>query len=150
MDILCKRFPLVVKRVLDNLDDQSLIRSKEASRRIAESLDNEKSYWIRILKKHNEKFTGCEESWREVIHKVPIDFVKQLAIAVQQVFKYFWCKKQVAPLHIAVEVGSFQLCQYVISKTKNKNPADNDGRTPIHKAAMTGRLDILLSDHFIT
>ena len=118
MDILCKRFPLVVVRVLNNLDDQSLTRSKEASREIAECLDNEKFYWIRIIKKYNGNFEGHEKSWKEVLHKTPVDVVKQLAVAVQQFFESHSFKK-LAPLHIAAEKGSMQLCRHIISKTKD-------------------------------
>ena len=88
MDMLCKRFPLVKKKVLNNLDDQSLTRSKEVNRGIAESLEDERFYWIRIIKKYAGNFEGHEESWKEVIYKTPVDIIKQLAIAVKQFFFY--------------------------------------------------------------
>ena len=104
-----------------NLDDQSLTRSKEASRGIAESLEDERFYWIRIIKKYTGNFEGFEESWKEVIHRTPLDIVKQLALAVEEFFKSYTDKK-VAPLHIVAEKGTFQLFQYVITKAKDKNP----------------------------
>ena len=111
------------KRVLNNLDDQTLTRSKEVNRDIAKSLEDERFYWIRTIKKHVENFKGHEQSWKEVIFKTPINIVKQLAVAVQLFFKSYWRKDvKVAPLHIAAEKGSLQLCQYVITKTKDKNP----------------------------
>ena len=82
LDVICKRFPLVEKRILNNLDDQSLTRSKEANREIAEFLDNGKFFWIRIIKKYAGNFEGFEESWKEIIHRTPLDIVKQLALAV--------------------------------------------------------------------
>ena len=116
MDMLCKRFPLVKQKVLNNLDDQSLTKSREASRDIAESLEDERFYWIRIIKKYVGNFKRHEESWKEVIYKTPINIIKELAIAVQLFFKAYWHENmKMAPLHIGVENGSLQLCQYIIS-----------------------------------
>ena len=100
MDILFKRFALVGKTVLNNLDDQSLTKSKEASKEISEFLDNGRFFWTRIIKKYNKNFEGFEESWKEVINKTPVDIVKQLAIAVPKFFESY-SFKQVALLHIA-------------------------------------------------
>ena len=83
MDMLCKRFPLVIRTVLINLDDQSLTRSKEASREIAEFLDNERFYWTRIIQKYNGHFEGHQESWKEDIRRTPLNVLKQLGVAVQ-------------------------------------------------------------------
>ena len=82
LDIICKRFPRVSQRILKNLDDQSLKRSKEASRGIAKFLINEKFFWIRITSQHKGNFQGFEESWKQVISKTSINLVKKLATAV--------------------------------------------------------------------
>ena len=79
-DIIRQRFPLVNRMVLYNLDNQSLTKSQEANRGIAEFLDNEKFYWIRIIKKYAGNFEGFEESWKEVIRRTPLDIVKQFAL----------------------------------------------------------------------
>ena len=87
MEYLSKRFPLATQTVLNNLDDQSLTQIKEASREIEGFLNNERFYWIRIIRKHIKNFKGFEESWNEAIRKMPVDFIKQLAIAVQKFFQ---------------------------------------------------------------
>ena len=114
MEEIFMRFPRVSQRILNNLDNQSLIRSKEVSRVIAEYVENEKFYWIRIIKKYAGNFEGFEESWKEVIRRTPLDIVKQLALTVEEFFKSYTDKK-VAPLHIVAEKGTFQLFQYIIS-----------------------------------
>ena len=107
--------------VLEKLDNQSLSKSKEASREIAFFLNNERFYWIQIIKNYVKHFEGHEESWREVINKAPINILKEIATAAQKFFKSY-SFKNMAPLHVVAEKGSFQLCQYIIRKTKDKNP----------------------------
>ena len=102
MEIFFKRFPLASKMILNNLDDQSLTRSKQANRGIANLLENERFFWIRILKKCNENFKGFEESWKQAINKTPVDAVKQLAIVVQEFSKFNHYLK-IPPAYIVVK-----------------------------------------------
>ena len=52
MEQIFKRFPVVGVLILDKLDNQTLNRSKEASKDIAGFLENEKFYWIRIIQRY--------------------------------------------------------------------------------------------------
>ena len=104
MDKICIRFPSLIQRILHNLDNQSLTRCREASRKMEHYLSNERSYLIRIIKMYNEKFEGYEESWKEAIKKTPFDILKQLVDAVQQFFKTYPHKKiRLTPLHVVAE-----------------------------------------------
>ena len=88
--------------VFKNLDNQSLTQSKNASRTFSEFLVDEKSYWIRVIKKYNGNFVGVEESWREVLRKTPVDMIKQLALVVEEFFKYYF-PTFISPLHIVAK-----------------------------------------------
>ena len=121
MEMVCKRFPCVNQKILKNLDNQSLTRSKEASRVISKFVKNERFYWIRVIKKYSRKFQEFEESWKEVITKIPSVIAEELAFALRCFFETSHLEN-IAPLHFAAHEGSFQLCQYIIRKTKNKNP----------------------------
>ena len=123
MDTISIRFPSLIQRILDNLDNQSLIRCKEASRKMEHYLNNERSYLIRIIKMHNEKFEGYEESWKEAIKKTPLYILKQLVDAVQQFFKTYPHKKiRLTPLHVVAEKGCLKLFNYIMKRAKIKNP----------------------------
>ena len=120
-EICCKRFPIVGQVVLNNLKDQCLVRSKETNRGINNFLENERFYWIRILKKYSGNFTGFEESWNHVIKNAPIAIIQQLALAVQDFFQTKSKLKinKVSPFLIAVAKGKLELCEYVLF-TKNQ------------------------------
>ena len=87
MDIIVGRFPTLAVNILKNLDDQSLVKFKEASRDCFKFIIQERFYWIRILKKYDEYFETSKESWKMAISKTPAEFVKRLAMAVLTLFK---------------------------------------------------------------
>ena len=124
MENCCKRFPDVGKIILNNLNDQSLARSKIANGGIANFLENERFYFVRIIRKYNKQFEGFEESWNEVINKTPTDVLKTLAFVVEEFFKENSSIKNMAPLRIAAEKDDLGLCEKIITKTSNKNPAN--------------------------
>ena len=129
------RFSVIGKKILKNLDAKSLVQSKEASRGIDEFLENEKFYFISIIKNYNGYFEGFEKSWVEVIHRTPIQIIKQLAIAVQKYFKKDSNDNYVPPLAIAGDGDNIdiELCKYIISKTSSK--------IPTIKSCSSGNLD---------
>ena len=148
MKIIFKRFPVVGGMILKNLDSKSLVRSKEASREIAEILENKKFYFISTLRNYIGYFKEYKKSWNEVIHKAPIKILQQLTIAVQLFFKKYFnypLKKQfnLPPLFIAQDSNNVDLCQLIISKTSEKNPYFY-GSTALHEAMKNGHLNISL------
>ena len=56
MDVIQIRFPTLAVKILNNLDDQSLLKYKEFDRDNCEFLSKERFYWIRILKKYMKKY----------------------------------------------------------------------------------------------
>ena len=80
MEYLCKKYPVVGEMILKNLSYQSLARSKETSPKIANFLERERFYWIRVIKEQKKNFEGAKESWNLVINKILLDVVKNLAI----------------------------------------------------------------------
>ena len=158
MDVIQKRFPILAVKILNNLDDQSLLKYKKSNRDNCEFLNQERFYWMRILtkyrKKYNEYFETCEEYWRKAISKTPTGFVKKLAIAVFIFFKtvsngflkIHFCPKEdkfspLTPILVAAYDGDLNLFQYMDEKTSGANQAKSE-TSPIHLAAYRGNMTI--------
>ena len=71
MEDLCKRFPALAKKLLQNLDDQSLVIFKETSRDIYSVSTNERAYWLRIIQKYSGNLLEFQNSWKKVLNKIP-------------------------------------------------------------------------------
>ena len=135
MEDICNRFPSLIKMVCINFDNQTLMKSKEAN----QALTNERLIWIRIIKKHCNSFKGFEEAWSKVVSKAPIDIVRKIAMTLEKYGKEkFSCN--MAPLHIAAREGSIELYNFVNAQTDVKNPADENGWTPLHRSWPCARL----------
>ena len=131
MERFYKRFPHIGAQIFGSLDDHTLSNCKEASEEMQEILENERFIWIRKLRIFNGHFEKFKKSWIEAINKTPVERVRKLAFSVQKFFRRYRCysdfEKQLAPLHIAVALGDFHLCKYILGKTTNKNPRGSKG-----------------------
>ena len=115
MEDICYRFPHLSKAIFKQIDNQSLNRCKKVSRIFRTAIDNQKFNWIKII----QKYAGTiEKSWEIVLHKIPFDIVKELALATQKFYEVRPSrnKHQWSPLHIAAERGHLSLCKFVINK----------------------------------
>ena len=148
METFCKRFPVVGVSIMNCLDDKSLINCKEASKDFCQFIEEERFHWIRIIMKHTYKLeqNGIKLSkggkkiklsltkeyqtlWKKVIHKTPVENLRQLAIMVQRFFKNHSgkvIKKEVSPLHIVIGEGEgctvlkkedLKLCKHILEKS---------------------------------
>ena len=77
-----RRFPAVAAIIINNLDDQSLVRSKEISKEMGEFIKKERFYWIRIIQKYNH-------NGRQIIKKAHINNLKEIAGKSE---KSYWIK----------------------------------------------------------
>ena len=84
MEDLGLRFSLISKIILNNLDDISLANFRKASRENSNFLENERFYWIRIIKKYNCLIGEHQEVWNKVVSKTPVETIKEFAVAVYQ------------------------------------------------------------------
>ena len=127
MENILARFPHLGKLVFNNIDNQSVINLKEASRDVSEFMEIDRFFWIRILKKYGKNFDKFKESWKEVTKKTPLEKVKQIGMAVKTFFQAYPLietleSTQIAPIHIATEQNNVELCEFIYEKATLKNP----------------------------
>ena len=141
MEEVCQIFPLIAQKILNHVDNETLINFKKVSRNNADFLERERFYWIRIIQRYNCLFGEFHEVWKKVVSKTPVGIVKELAVAVYQ-FPLTLSKKlhknetqcacnetilspldftqnfekQWHPLFIGATSGSTNLCNHIIQK----------------------------------
>ena len=70
METICKRFPHLAERIFDQVDDQSLNNCKEISEEVLEYLENERFFWIRIIKKYIGKLKVCSSIFTDLLKDI--------------------------------------------------------------------------------
>ena len=141
MEELVLRFPLVSQEIFKNLDNQDLTKFKEVSRFLKNYLKNDKSIWIRRLKKYNGNHVLHKETWISFMKNEPVEKIKTFVISVEQFYtKGRRIEYQHSPLHIVAECGNVMLFKQCAEKTGLINPKRNDGCTPFHFASQQGHL----------
>ena len=126
-----------------------------------EHLNNEKFFWIRIIKKYQVptrllfrgRLKDFLEVWKPVIEKAPVEIVKQIAIAVSRFFEvnrdhlfYDYTDQHSTrtwPLIIiSANHGDLALLQFIINKIKLKNVKRSERIIALLIAAFNGDLEI--------
>ena len=153
MEELSNKFPALIPMILEKVDAESLVTFKKTSREMSELIDNERFYWLRILKKYNRNFEEFSKVWKMVIEKTPIEIIKKLALAVKKfMIKTTWSdfawprpERQWSPLHIAAECRDLILLKHVIARTEDeKHQHSKNSRndlSALHLAAQEGYLE---------
>ena len=139
MEKVCQRFPrLIAQKILNYVDDETLINFKEAGRTNAVFLGKERFYWIRIIQSYNGLFGELQEIWNKVVRRTPVEIIKGLAIAVHQFPSVLYRKFQTEcvfdgtlqspfdfvqniekdwhPFFIGATSGSANICNHIIQK----------------------------------
>ena len=144
MEDLCRRFPVVAQNVFANLDEKSLTDCKVVSKVSCDFLNNERFFWIRIIKKNFVYQNKFFKEWKTAFSRTPIAILKQMASAVGQI-----CRQQcnlsisyLSPLHITARYGNFTLFGYIFDKMIEKSPKGFYKLTPLHIAAMYGHFEV--------
>ena len=145
MENFLSKFPGVAQRILNQLDDQHLTKCKEVGRILSKFLEEDKLLWTRMIKKYGANHVEFKEAWKQVVEKVPVAIVKELAITTEQFYTFnsVRIKKQYSPHHIVAAQGCLSLLQFIVRKTKLLNPARGaDELTALASAAGAGQLEI--------
>ena len=133
---LFKRFPHISQSIFDKLDNQSLINCKEASRELSEFLENERFFWIRVLRNYSRHYDSNNDFWKIVINRTSIKLIRHLAVATKNFFvlresiinqinfQMVPSTKtiQFTPMQVAAEFGDLELMKHVLEKICEKIP----------------------------
>ena len=86
MEEVCIRFPLLAKEIMNQVGDKSMVKFREASRVHYECVNQQRFYWLRIIRRNKFLIDGpdpeLQNVWKKVLRRTPVDVVKDLAIAV--------------------------------------------------------------------
>ena len=77
------RVPNVAKEIFNNLNDEDLIKSKEASRIWSTFMNEEIFFWKRIITKLIGGYIDFKETWKIVLKKAGLNRTKELANTVK-------------------------------------------------------------------
>ena len=139
MENFCLRFPSLGKKVLNLVEDETLVNFKEASRKNNFFLENERFYWIRIINRYNCLIGELREVWREVVSRTPTELIKELAVSVfqfPQIMKMRYQNETLSPHEFIQKLGirwhpliivmtcgcTPDLCNHVMQRTGFNRP----------------------------
>ena len=140
MEEIFQRFPGLGMQIYDLLDNKDLAKSRRVSKIWKNSIDREKTIWLRMIKKQVGDINKSQD-WQNVVFKIPTDLAKALAKAVLQFYKSF-NDENYSPLHITVEQEALNLSEFVLRRVDEKNPKSKKHVTPLHFAAEKGHLEL--------
>ena len=169
MKEFCQRFPLMAQKILNHVDNETLINFKTAGRNNDNFLRKERFYWMKIIQMYNFLIGDLHEVWKKVVRKTPVEIIKELVVAVHQFTQK--CSERLMkdslvnsmsyssieafvqqqtekdylhPLFIGAACGSVNLCNHIIQKSGVTDPKiTNDSTTPLVFAAkLNGDLNV--------
>ena len=140
MDVILQRFPVSLQDIFKQLNDKSLANCREVSKIFRNFLDNDSLLWRRRIQKYDKNQTEFQEAWKLVTTKVPIEKLREIALAVEKFYKLDLkeeLENQHSPLHIGAAIGNISICEYIVERTRMVNPARiHGGQTPLHCASL--------------
>ena len=145
MEVICLRFPSVADKILENVDNHTLVNFKESSKGIYNFINGERFYWFRILQTKCQMDGLFSEYWKKTCKKTPVEVVKKLAMASIKLSKDFIDNKirDWSPFHLAAGFGNLELYKWIEEKVGELQLLQNSKQTtPLHLSAYHGRLEI--------
>ena len=116
MEEVNQRFPLIAQKILNHVDNETLINFKEADRTNTAFLEKERFYWIRIIKRYNCLTGDLQQVWKKVISKTPVEIVEELAVEVHRFYMTMSRMLEWNPLFIGAASSSVKLCKHIMQK----------------------------------
>ena len=121
---LILRFPHIVERILDELNNGDLVNCRKLSKSLRKFIDMQKLPWIRMIHKYSRSQIRFLDQWKQVTQETPTLMVKKLAIYTVKFFEDNPRRQhlQWSPHLIAADQGGLELYKYIAEKTECINP----------------------------
>ena len=143
MEEILLRFPKLGQNIFNHIDDQSLVASRKVNKVWNTFLDNNRFFWIRVIKSYRRNQVGYEKEWKAILEKIPLETSREMAVATQKFYKLNnRLERQHSPLHIVADNGICLLFKFVYERIKEVNPKQSNGVSAFHFAAQGGHLQI--------
>ena len=143
MEDLCQRIPSLAVLIFKNLDDQSLVKVNQTSRKLLEFVLNERFYLERTIFKYKQNLLDCQEIKKKILKKSSLDTLEQLASSI----RFFFTKRnryveEWPLLHILAANECIELYKYAYARLQDKHPKNQSGWTPLHFASQNYNLEV--------
>ena len=143
MESIFLKIPDLGEKILKELDNQSLVQSKEVQRSWNNFINEEKVLWIRIIQKCISDVDTYSNAWRKVLKKAPVEFVTHLALATQKYHAKYEMPVQYSPISVAASYGSLDFYKQTLVKLAGMNQKNTFGNVhPLFLAADSGHFEI--------
>ena len=150
MDNVLLRFPHLGEQIFKKVDDESLANCHQLTRTCRLFIEDQKSFWIRVIKKllDDPRFAANDRNImiNQVLLKFNSDSVRNIGTTIRE-----FCtinrsiSRGQALLHFAAMSGEIDIVKNLSNEhwfNQLPNQTDNQGRTPLHFAAKNGHLEV--------
>ena len=137
MESIFSKIPDLGEKIFKELDNQSLVKSKEVQRSWYNFINEEKVIWFRMIQNYIDDDNQFITVWKKVLMKAPVDFVTKVALTTRQCNAKYQINFQSSPIHVAAGVGSVDLYKQMMIKLVDMNPENIFGNNhPLFLAAV--------------
>ena len=145
LENLMLRFSHLSEMIFNNLDNQTLVTCKFASKELNTYLREQKFHQIRIIIETVTKFQDLRQPWIDVFKTANTMTIMELGYAVDQFYtkgrKYF-NYNGITPLHVAAGTNNLSLFDMISEKAEDKEPIDDKEFKPIVFAVHNGHIQM--------
>ena len=144
MEDICLRVPLILEKINELLDNDTLVNCMEVSFTFCAIIENQKSgrfLTTRKIQSYTKKF---ENDWMIVCQKLPLQKLEEFSSLVKEFYDAVPMRSEQrwSPMHIAAERGCLDFCQMIAKATPVKYSQCQNKFTPIHFAAQAGHVEV--------
>ena len=144
MEDIGLRVPLILEKINELLDNDTLVNCMEVSFTFCAIIENQKSgrfLTTRKIQSHTKEF---ENDWMIVCQKLPLQKLEEFSSLVKEFYDAVPMRSEQrwSPMHIAAERGCLDFCQMIAKVTPVKYSQCQNKFTPIHFAAQAGHVEV--------